>query len=407
MLPVTGRRIFLRDAGLALAAFGSAPLRGLAATWTQPFENGERELVAYPQKRPLLRIAARPPNLETPFSVFNEGALTPNDAFFVRYHLAGIPTSIDLASYRLKVVGNVERELSLPLAEVQRLAEPTEIVAVNQCSGNSRGFSFPRVFGGQLGNGSMGNARWLGVPLNAVLRRAGATAAAKQVTFDGLDEPVLPVTPDFIKALDIDVAMSADVLIAWGMNGADIPMLNGYPLKLIVPGYFGTYWVKHLSEIRVLDGPFTGHDAFFMTTAYRIPDNDCACVAPGTTPEKTTPIGRLKVRSFITSVSNGALVKSAHPLTLKGIAFDGGSGIKRVEVSSDGGASWREAVLGKNLGRYSFREWSLPFVPPARGAFSLKVRATSLAGETQPEQATWNPPGYQRNAVESLSLTAV
>lgn len=399
-----GRRRFLRDAGALVAAFGGLPLRGIAATETQPFANGTRQLVAYPQKRPLMRITTRPPHLETPFAVFNEGVLTPNDAFFVRYHLAGIPLSVDKDAYRLKVTGKVSTELSLSLSDLQRIGSPVEIVAVNQCSGNSRGYSMPRVFGAQLGNGSMGNARWAGVSLRTVLQKAAPTAGAKQVTFDGLDTPVLPSTPDFIKALDIDVASHPDVLLAWSMNGTEIPMLNGYPLKLIVPGYFGTYWVKHLAHIEVIDAPFTGHDAFFMTTAYRLPDNECNCVAPGTVPGKTTPISRLKVRSFITSLADNAVLRRGHRILVKGIAFDGGAGIKKVELSQDGGRRWRTTTLGKNLGRYSFREWYLPLIPEHRGPLELRVRATTLSGETQPSEATWNPGGYARNVVESLKV---
>ncbi len=398
-----GRRQFLRHsiAGLSTLALARP---GVAAMESQPFENGDRELVAYPQKRPLMRITTRPPYLETPFAVFNGGAITPNDAFFVRYHLANIPLSVDLAAYRLNVRGKVDRQLSLSLDEIKRLGAPLEIVAVNQCSGNSRGFSSPRVFGAQLGNGSMGNARWAGVPLRTLLAKAGMGADAKQVTFNGLDTPVLPTTPDFIKALDVDVAMSPDVLLAWSMNDADLPMLNGYPLKLIVPGYFGTYWVKHLSDIEVLDAPFTGHDAFFMTGAYRVPDNECTCVAPGTTPAATRPISRLKVRSFITSLANNAVLKKNHRILIKGIAFDGGAGIKKVELSDDGGRQWREATLGENLGKYSFRQWTLPMTPGQPGPLELRVRATSNQGETQPSEATWNPAGYARNVIESLRV---
>jgi DMSO/TMAO reductase YedYZ molybdopterin-dependent catalytic subunit len=231
------------------------------------FADGPRQLVRYPGKRPLIRVTARPPHLETPFSVFNEGPITANDAFFVRYHLANIPLSIDPAPYRLAVQGLVNSPLSLSLAELKALAQPTEVIAVNQCSGNSRGFSAPRVFGAQLANGAMGNARWVGVPLRKVLEKAGVGAGARQVTFNGLDTPILPSTPDFRKALDIDHALSGEPLLAWSMNGKDIPFLNGYPVKLIVPGYFGTYWVKHLSEIEVIDHTFDGHDAAFMTTA--------------------------------------------------------------------------------------------------------------------------------------------
>ena len=401
----SGRRRFLRDAGAILAgAAGARAMPALAATEELPFDNGTRDLVVYPQKRPLMRITTRPPHLETPFSVFDQGAITPNDAFFVRYHLANIPLSVDIDAYRLNVRGHVRTELSLSWGDLKQLATPSDLVAVNQCSGNSRGFSAPRVFGAQLGNGSMGNARWVGVPLRTVLQKAGLAAGAKQVTFNGLDTPVLPSTSDFIKALDLDVAMNPDVLLAWGMNGTDIPLLNGYPLKLIVPGYFGTYWVKHLSEIEVIDAPMSGHDAYFMTTAYRLPDNDCNCVAPGTTPSQWKPIAHLKVRSFITSVANNAVLPVGRRTLLKGIAFDGGAGIKKVELSEDGGRHWRETTLGKNLGRYSFREWTLPIMPAQRGPMELRVRATTVSGESQPAQATWNPGGYARNAVESLRI---
>lgn len=401
-----GRRRFLRDAGVALAAAGGGAFTSMAATQLQPFGNGERELVAYPQKRPLLRITTRPPHLETPFSVFNEGVITANDAFFVRYHLANIPLAVDLATFRLKVRGKVGTELSLSMAQLRALANPVEIVAVNQCSGNSRGFSSPRVFGAQLGNGSMGNARWTGIPLKTVLHKAGVAADAKQVTFRGLDAPVLPSTSAFVKALDIDVATGPDVLLAWGMNGRDLPLLNGYPLRLVVPGYFGTYWVKHLSEITVIDEAFSGHDAWFMTTGYRLPDNECGCIAPGTTAPKTTPITKLRVRSFVTSLANNAVVKVGQRTLVKGIAFDGGTGIKKVEASMDGGLSWQEAMLGKNLGRYSFREWTLPIMPKEPGPFGLLVRATGMSGETQPTDASWNPAGYARNVIESLNIVA-
>ena len=287
LFPLSGldRRKFLKLS--ALAALGSArptlfsPLLAADSTVTLPFENGERALVAYPEKRPLIRLSARPPQLETPFEVFNQGILTPNDAFFVRYHLAGVPTRIDPEAFRVRIGGKVNTPLELSLAALKKIAEPVELVAVNQCSGNSRGFFTPRVAGGQLGNGAMGNARWTGIPLKKVLEKAGLAAGAKQVTFQGLDRPVLEATPAFIKALDVDHAMDGEVMLAWAMNGGDIPMLNGYPLKLIVPGYYGTYWVKHVCNINVVDSVFAG---FWMSTAYRVPDNPSHSVAPGETP---------------------------------------------------------------------------------------------------------------------------
>lgn len=399
------RRRVLRDAfALAIA---TSPLAGLAKAANESADDvsvaaGPRPLVQYPQKRPLTLVTTRPPHLETPFRVFNDGPITPNDAFFVRYHLANFPTSIDPDSYRLTIKGAVDTPLSLSLAELKALGEPVEVVAVNQCSGNSRAFSMPRVFGAQLGNGSMGNARWLGVPLKAVLEKAGVKAEAKQVSLDGLDKPVLATTPDFVKALDIDHAMNGEPMIAWSMNGEDLPLLNGYPIRLVVPGYFGTYWVKHLSEIDVLDHTYEG---FFMAKGYRVPDNDCFCVPPGTAPTNTRPIAKLPVRSFITSVSHGDVLPLKQSLVLKGIAFDGGAGIGKVEVSVDGGKQWREAALGQDLGRFSFREWTLLINFAHRGATQLMVRATSNAGETQPLRAGWNPGGYRRNVVETTHVT--
>lgn len=255
------RRQFLRATGVLGAAAIFAPHFSVGAAEHKkiilPFENGERELVAYPQKRPLIRLTSRPPQLETPFSVFNEGIITPNDAFFVRYHLTNSPPkNLDLATFRLSVKGKVNSPLSLSIAQLKSQFDPVEIVAVNQCSGNSRGFSQPRVVGGQLGHGAMGNARWKGVRLKDVLEKAGVGAGARQVSFDGLDTPAIPATADFVKALDIDQALDGEVMLAYEMNGEALPILNGFPLRLVVPGYFGTYWVKHLHEITVLDEEF-------------------------------------------------------------------------------------------------------------------------------------------------------
>lgn len=399
------RRSLIRDSIATFAALGSLPvldtLSAFAETVTLPFENGQRPLVKVPQKRVMIGLTSRPPQLETPFSVFNESVITPNDAFFVRYHLADIPLDIDPDKFTVEIKGKVDKPLKLSLAEIRKMPS-VEIVAVNQCSGNSRGFFDPRVAGGQSGNGAMGNARWKGVPLKDVLDKAGVQQGARQVTFNGLDGPVSDKTPDFVKALDIDHARDGEVMLAYSMNGKDLPVLNGFPLRLVVPGYYGTYWVKHLNEITVIDNVF---DGFWMKTAYRIPDNDCACVEPGTAPKATIPINRFRVRSFITSVANGAKVKAKREMVLKGIAFDGGKGIKDVSVSTDGGKTWVKAKLGKDLGKYSFREWRLP-VKLAPGAHDLKVRATSNSGEVQPMEASWNPAGYMRNVVETVRVTA-
>jgi len=396
----TDRRNFFAGIGAALL---SSPALASSKTITLPFDNGERPLARLPQKRPLILLTSRPPQMETPFSVFNDSILTPNDAFFVRYHLSGLPTVIDPATFRLTLGGHVERPLSLSLAELKRDFPVQEVIAVNQCSGNGRGFSDPRVGGGQLGNGAMGNARWRGVPLKALLERAGLRVGARQATFNGLDNPPIDSVPDFVKALDIDHAADGDVLVAFAMNGADLPVLNGYPLRLVVPGHYGTYWVKHLNEINVVDA---NYDGYWMKTAYRIPDNDCNCLVPGQKPDKTRPIARLNIRSFLTSHTDGARVRAGQVAELRGIAFNGGSGIARVMVSADGGVSWQEARLGENLGRWSFREWKLG-LSLAKGQHQIKVRAYAPDGETQPLEPRWQPAGYMRNVVETVTLEAL
>jgi DMSO/TMAO reductase YedYZ molybdopterin-dependent catalytic subunit len=391
----------MKRAAMAALATGFGSVRAFALdAVTLPIGNGDRPLVKYPQKRPMIGLTQRPPQLETPFSIFNGGPITPNNAFFVRYHLAGVPLDIDPDKFTLEIKGKVDHPLKLSLKDIRKLPA-VELVAVNQCSGNSRGFFDPRVAGGQLGNGAMGNARWHGVPLKTVLDKAGVQQGAKQITLNGMDGPVSDKTPDFVKALDIDHARDGEVMLAYGMNGEDLPYLNGFPLRLIVPGYYGTYWVKHLNEITVIDNAF---DGFWMKSAYRIPDTPCACVDPGTAPKATIPINRFDVRSFITSVADGAKLKSG-TTKLKGIAFDGGKGIKEVAVSADGGKTWMQAKLGRDLGKYSFREWKLP-VKLAAGSHDLQVRATNNAGDTQPSEPKWNPAGYMRNVVETVRVTA-
>lgn len=401
--PTTTRRQFLRQttfAGGALAAFANPLLRG-EDTITLPFENGERRLVKFPQKRPLIVLSHRPPQLETPFRVFRDGVLTPNDAFFVRYHLANVPRTVDVKTFRLEVKGLVNMPLALSLEELKTQFENTEVVAVNQCSGNSRGFFKPRVGGGQLGNGAMGNARWRGVRLKDVLAKAGIQEGAKQVVCNGLDSAPLPQTPDFIKALEMDHALDGEILLAWEMNGEPLPLLNGYPLRLVVPGYFGTYWIKHVNELTVVKDAFAG---FFMATGYRIPAAPGGCVEPGVTPASTVPITRFKIRSFITSHEDGAKIAMGQTTLLSGIAFDSGEGITEVTVSDDGGRTWRAAELGKDEGRYSFRRWTFAWTPAKAGAVELKCRATNRLGESQAMEPLWNPSGYMRNVVETVRV---
>ncbi|MGH7943340.1 MAG: molybdopterin-dependent oxidoreductase, partial [Limisphaerales bacterium] len=226
---------------------------------------------------------------------------------------------------------------------------------------------------------------------------------AKQVSFRGLDKPPLDTTPNFGKALDVDHALDGEVMVAYEMNGSELPMLNGFPVRLVVPGYYGTYWVKQLHEITVLDKHFA---SFWMDVAYRVPDNDCECVPPGSPMGKSRPIGRYDVRSFITSLADGDKIKAGRRIKIRGIAFDGGSGIQTVNFSSDGGATWSDTTLGKDCGNYSFREWTCHFTPKTAGDYQLECCAVNRKGETQPSEPRWNPSGYMRNVIETVRVTA-
>jgi hypothetical protein len=293
--------------------------------------------------------------------------------------------------------------LSLTLADV--LAMPRiEMAAVNQCSGNSRGLFQPRVAGGQWDNGAMGNARWAGVRLRDLLDHAGVKAGAVAVRFNGLDEPVVDGAPDFMKSLDIDHARDGEVMVAFAMNGEQLPLLNGFPLRLIVPGWYSTYWVKTLNDIEVLDAPDTN---YWMATAYRIPDTPHASVAPGQTGFKTVPINRMVPRSFFTNVKSGDRVRSGAMVSLRGIAFGGDRGVAQVEISTDQGQSWQNTSLGRDEGKYSFRQWSTQITAPQSGKLVLQARCTNIQGEGQPAEPNWNGGGFMRNVIESVELSLV
>jgi len=394
------RRDFLKTLGAFAVAGGVLGRAGRAVAQEDAMLAG-RPLVRYPEKTDLILLTSRPPQLETPMKYF-EQAVTPNEAFFVRYHIFPIPTSVDLATWRLKVAGHVGSPLELSMDDLKTKFPRAAVMAVNQCSGNSRGRFSPRVLGGQWGDGAMGNAEWVGARMRDILAMAAVRPGAVEVSFNGLDQPAFPSVPDFVKSLSLDRIMDdPDVLVAYEMNGKPLPMLNGYPARLIVPGWYATYWVKNLSDITVLDKPFEG---FWMKTAYRIPDTACGCIAPGTAPKRTVPIHRMTVRSFIIVPENGARLPAGGSVTLKGIAFDGGYGVQMVEVSEDGGATWRRAQLGPDLGRYSFREWSMPWQPSRSGRHRLMVRAFNAIGESQGSDPLWNPPGYLRNVIEQVEF---
>ncbi|WP_426165003.1 molybdopterin-dependent oxidoreductase [Sandarakinorhabdus sp. DWP1-3-1] len=373
-----------------LAAATALPAARALAASTPPLTR------AFPGKAEMILQRTTPALLETPLSAFQD-IITPNDRFFVRWHWP-FPTEIDPATFRLRVDGHVTRPLDLSLAALKRLPR-FEITAVNQCSGNSRALFSPRIAGAQWTHGAMGNARWTGVRLRDVLDRAGAKPGAVQVRFSGLDEPVTPDAPDFRKSLAVDHARNGEVMIAWAMNGEALPILNGFPLRLVVPGWFSTYWVKMLDHIEVLDKP---DDNYWMAKAYLVPDTLDGSIAPGTKDFAKRPISTMVPRAFITNVAEGARLPLA-PTPVGGIAMGGDSGVARVEVSGDGGASWAEAKLGPDAGKYSFRRFDA-VVTPTRGAAALMARCTNAAGKVQPMTGIWNPGGYLRGQVETTNV---
>jgi DMSO/TMAO reductase YedYZ molybdopterin-dependent catalytic subunit len=390
---------------LALAAAGVVAGPALAQTSVDlrlPGGNGVRPTTdAFPGKSGMILQRVRPPLLETPMGVFDRDVFTPNDQFFVRWHWADIPTTIDVERFRLKVFGHVARPIEIPLAALLRMPR-VELAAVNQCSGNSRGLFQPRVAGGQWGHGAMGNARWTGVRLRDVLDLAGVRPGAVQVRFGGLDKPLVASAPDFLKSLALDHARDGEVMIAFAMNGAQLPLLNGFPLRLIVPGWFSTYWVKMLDTIEVLAQP---DEQYWMAKAYKIPATPHANVAPGTKDFPAVPISRMTPRSWITSLAEGQEIAADPTIPVGGIAMGGDCGVARVDVSADGGHSWRPATLGPDQGPYGFRRWDVR-VPIRRGRNALMARCWNAHGAAQPFVANWNPGGYMRDVVETTTIVA-
>ena len=367
-----------------------------------PYWNSVGPVVSEPQKAPLILLTDRPVQLETPRNYFTS-AFTPNEAFYVRWHLDKIPNTVDLKEWRLHVEGNVTSQQAFSFGDLLRKFKAETVVAVNQCSGNSRSRLQPRVPGGQWGNGAMGNARWTGVKLRDLLSAAGIKSGSLQVQFQGLDQGAGPEgmgSRAFLKSLDLDNPVIDECLVAYAMNGEPLPMLNGFPVRLVVPGHFATYWMKCLTWIRALDKP---DENFWMKTAYRMPDTPRGT----TTPEevkaggvKTVPVGRMPVRSFLVSPDGSGKVPAGMGVNLRGIAFSGYGRVSKVEISDDGLKTWRVAQLGEDFGAYSFRTWEFTWTPKKPGKYSVAARATDEKGNVQPDEAVWNPAGYLWNKIE-------
>ena len=393
------RRKFLFNSSAALTGSLILPIP-LAAATTDELPAGaiaSSVMDALPGKRPLIKRTFRPPNYETPIALFRH-AFTPNDAFYVRWHM-GVP-DVALADWRLRIGGPAAQSpREFTDAELRRRFRWHEVAAVNQCSGNRRGLFSPHVPGVQWGYGAMGNALWGGVRLKDVLEDAGLAAGALEVRADGADLPTL-TGPDFVKSLPMWKALDENTLIAFEMNGKRLSRWNGFPARLVVPGWTATYWVKALTELSVLDRAF---DGFWMKTAYRVPKGlfgESRFETQDT--EQNSPITAIRVNSLIVDPAPGATLKAGRRAEILGIAWDGGSGIHMVEVSLDGGASWRKVTLGRDLGRYSWRQWRFGLKPMRAGALTLMARASARDGSTQAESLIVNPAGYHHNVVQKI-----
>jgi DMSO/TMAO reductase YedYZ molybdopterin-dependent catalytic subunit len=340
----------------------------------------EAVLEALPSKQPLIKLSYRPPNYETPIELLRT-AITPNDAFFVRYHLSDIP-EVNADTWRLSIGGEgANGEASLTFDELKRLPA-VEVAAVCQCSGNRRGLFEPHVPGVEWGYGAMGCARWKGVRLKDVLDRVGLKTDALEIVVAGTDKGAVDKTPAFIKSIPVWKAIEDTTIVAYEMNGRPLPHWNGFPARVVVPGWTATYWMKHISRINVVTKPF---DGFWMKSAYRI------------------PLGKFPI---VARFASQETARAGGNVTIGGLAWDAGYGIHAVEISTDGGTNWTAAALGEDIGRFAFRTFSHAVAVPMKGRYKIMARATNKIGQSQATALIANPAGYHHNVIQTLNLVA-
>jgi len=385
---MNSRRDFLKQVSAATFVAGVSSSRFL---WALP----PAQAVAFPGEDGMVLRSFRFVDLESPVDYFNTW-LTPVPHFFVRNHMFE-PVEVDAASWRLSVGGEVEKPLTLNLAEISRM-ETHAVVNTLECAGNGRSLHRPQVPGIQWGKGAVGTARFSGPRLRDVLQRAGVKPTGKHVMLHGLDE-VPGKVPPFIRSIPIEKALDSDTLIATHMNGSPLTKHHGFPARALVPGWIGAASCKWLTEIKVLDKEFVGN---FMSAGYRLPNHP---VQPGEAvkPEDTHPVTALTVKSVIAGPSDGATLR-AGKLSIHGAAWAGEADITKVEVSVDGGSSWRPAKLGREQSHYAWRLWSCESKFGKSGEYTILSRATDSAGRTQPAEAVWNPSGYLYNAVDQVKI---
>lgn len=347
-----------------------------------------------PDRGRLLVRSARPEDLETPVELLDSW-ITPNDLFYVRSHL--YTPEINIKDWSLRVEGEIDHPVTLRIDELKRLPEVSTIVTL-ECAGNGRAFFDPPVAGVQWEKGAVGTARWTGVRLADLLRRAGLKSRARYVVLDGADRPMGKV-PDFVRNIPIAKAMHPDTLLAYEMNGAPIPVSHGFPLRAVVPGWEGAFAVKWLTHIRVLDQE---HDGFFVKTGYRFPTKN---VSPGAAvdPKDMAPLTGLIIKSIITAPADKAKIKTG-TLHVKGFAWAGEANVIRVDVSVDNGSTWQPAQLGRNSAKYAWREFQYTWRPSRPGSYLIMSRAMDSQWRAQPVTARWNPSGYLWNVIDRIRI---
>lgn len=338
-----------------------------------------------------LAPAAPPLNLEAPLRALAE-PVTPTEQFYQRTNFL-IP-EIDAGAWSLSIGGGVRNPLTLTLDDLRALPART-VTMTMECAGNGRARLRPLPPGHPWDLGAVSTGTFTGVRLRDVLERAGVDAGAVEVMFVGADAG--EVSPDrtvrFERSLPLEQAMHPDVLLAWEMNGEPLRPPHGYPLRVVVPGWYGVASVKWLTEIRVIDTPL---DAHFQTERY------VYVAEPGLA--DGTPVTAMRVRALIVEPGEDERLAAGAATTLRGTAWSGEAPIDRVEVSVDGGATWRDADLGTALSPYAAVPWSIEWTPAHAGPHVLMARASDAAGNVQPLEQVWNELGYGNNAVHRLEV---
>jgi sulfite oxidase len=377
--------------------FLAAVSGGAVATMLPGFAWAANAGIEIPGKAGMIVRSARFLDLEMPLEFFDSW-ITPVPHFFVRNHMHE-PASLDVDGWKLSITGEVETPVNISLADLAKL-ESHAVTNTLECAGNGRGFQQPKVPGVQWQRGAVGTARFTGPRLRDLLQRAGVKTTGKHVMFRGLDE-VPGKVPPFIRSIPIEKAIDPDTLIATHMNGAPLARHHGFPARALVPGWVGAASCKWLAEIKVLSQEFEGN---FMKPGYRMPNQ---LISPGgeVNPEDTHPITALGVKSIIAGPSDGSTVKSS--VRIHGAAWAGEAAVTRVDISTDGGATWRGARLASQQSRYAWRLWDFVWIAPKAGEYVVMSRATDDQGRTQPQAAAWNPSGYLYNAIDQVKIHVV